>query len=193
MQMEREIKRLTPAEVWDPITVEAGREFSNTVRRFCQIHDDLLKSQKKIADLRTTDAHKILDDITNEMLRPIEAPQETLLRLFPQHPGDKWTKAPWKIATPDFNSVSEYKRANSLVLNELFSLDMLESRFRGVFNYENSPPEAQARQLVIALFGHVEQLQRHLQLRLQKVNALEERISALEEGKTKLNKRRKSK
>ena len=48
-EMEREIKRLTPAPKYGiPIIAEAGREFSNTVRRFCEIHGDLLKSQKKI-------------------------------------------------------------------------------------------------------------------------------------------------
>ena len=110
--------------------------------------------------------------------------------LFPQRRGDKWYTAPWGIATPDFNSVSEYKRANSLVLNELFPLDIVCNAIRGVIITKTRPPEAQARQLVIALFASRASSSRQLRLQLQKTNALEERIGALEEGKTKLNKRR---
>ena len=188
--MEGEIKRLTPAPKWDPIIAEAGREFINTVRRFCELHGEVLKSQRMIAKLRETDAHQILGDITAEMVAPIEPYQATIYRLFPRREGDDWYTAPWGVATPNFTSVSENKRGNLLVLNEFFALDIVLQRMRGVHNYETSPPEAQARQLVIALFQQSQQLQRQLRLQLQKTNALEERISALEEGKTKLNKRR---
>ena len=126
------------------------------------------------------------------MVAPIEPYQETIYRLFPRREGDNWTRPPGGLLRPISRRCRRTSARTSLVLNEFFALDIVLKGFRGVHNYETSPPEARAQQLVIALFRQSQQLQRQLRLQLQKTNALEERIGALE-GKTKLNKRRKSK
>jgi len=160
--MEAEIMRLTPPPAWDPLVATAASEFLATIARYAEVRDGLLRRQRRLAEARSEWAHQLLGLISDHLLVPPEQTQEMVDRLFGGQRSRSHWEPPGKVHTPEFHSVSEYRHANRLVLDELFGLEALRDRVAAVDAFESQSRPDQNRRLIEALFERVRVLEEEI-------------------------------
>ena len=112
LDLQAEVRRRTPAPEWDPALAAAGGELNGISQKYATLHADLTQKRLKLERLRDSDAHKILGDITPEMLAMPPAVQEVINSLFGPQQVDPFGPIPGKVYLPQFNTTTEYRQAS---------------------------------------------------------------------------------
>jgi hypothetical protein len=157
LDMQAEVRRRTPAPEFDPALAEASRELWGVAQRYATLHADLVQRRLKLERLRDSDAHKILGDITPEMLAMPPAVQEAIDRLF-GHQTQR-NPLPGEIYLPQFNSTAEYRQASRLMMAELQTLSDTAARMNAALAHESYAPETRSQILISALFARISALE----------------------------------
>lgn len=164
--LQREVRRRTPKPEFDPALAEASRELWGVAQRYAALHADLVQRRLKLERLRDSDAHKILGDITPEMLAMPPAVQEVINSLFGPQQVDPFGPIPGKVYLPIFNSTTEYRQASRLLMAQLQALSDTAARMNSVLQFESYGQEDKNQTLIFALAS--------------RIGALENRIEELE-------------
>jgi hypothetical protein len=163
--IQAEVRRRTPAPEFDPALAEASRELWSVAQRYATLHADLVQRRLRLERLCDTDSHRILNDITPEMLTLPPRVEEVIDRLFGRQQSHPYP-VPGAISLPQFNSTTEYRQASRLMMAEVQALSDTAARINTVLQFESYRQEGKNQSLIFALAS--------------RIRALEDRIVKLE-------------
>jgi hypothetical protein len=162
MEAETARRKQVPEEISEA-TREAGREFIRTVNRYQVLFDTLRKDQLQLESLRRmSDEHRLLGDITDEILALPPSGQQVIDKLFGKQNIHPALAIPGKLNIPDFFDAPSYKSATLAMLAAVHDLENIAAKVRRVFDFEVMGKDSQNRTLILAQQRRIEALQAKL-------------------------------
>ena len=176
--MEAAVKKLAVPPKYDAAVADASRELSRTIARYATLRLEIEAAQVRLHHLLNTDVHRILNDISAEMLQPNPQVQQMVDGLFGEQPRYPFGEIPGRIYEPEFSSASKYAAATRLVLEKVQELDNVRSRISSVFHVENMPAEERCMALVVAVADRLDGIAARIERVEQQVRQFEQPIRA---------------